>query len=498
MSVEQADRRYFSVERKNLRTEKLKSGAKAILIVILAALLSTAFAIYPIAILYAAVAAILVWLLFSWKASIYIYLISVTFNRLTVAISNNNYRPEMLFAMVAILSIVGYVLRGRGGKARLTINAPSILFVIFILYTCVVSYLNSYVFRYSVNGILQISIAFLGFFLISQLASLDRGHIYRYVNIYIGLGVFQCAYALICFLYNLITGSFLFGEKYGGLMTGQISGVNWTSITWRGGLYEANLFSAFMGACIVFIVAMFLSKIKVRHPIMIFLSLILCVVGIIMGWTRSAWIGCAIGLLIVFSFYFKRLFQPKNVMMFMAIILLLVPTLVVVQKVFDQTSGRENLLTSKFTNLFNSDDGTGKFRVEKLNLAYNHWIGNHSIVGNGYFSIKYLDPNEWVTSMFMAILDDTGIIGLSLFILIIGSIIFNGFRATLKSTDEKQKVYLIGLLSGMVVMLFSYNFSPGHTLAMFWVHLGFIWVLSRKEFAAGKRGADCKEEAAPA
>ncbi|WP_159065769.1 O-antigen ligase family protein [Gorillibacterium timonense] len=467
--------------------ERGKLGAKTSLLVMFAALLTTAFAIHPTYILYAAVAALFAWLLFSWKASMTVYLISVTFNRLTLDLSSSSFRPEMIMALVAIGSGVLYVLLNKSRRIKLTINPQSVLFLIFVLYASVVSYINSQVFDYSVSGILQISFAFMGFFLVSQLATFETGAIYRYVNLYIGLGVFQCVYALICFLYNQFTGSFLFGEKYGGLMTGQISGTNWTSITWRGGLYEANLFSAFMGVTIVFIATLLLSKRKVRYPVVLFLSLVLCVVGIIMGWTRSAWIGSVLGLLIVFIFYFKRLFQPKTVLLLVTLLLLLVPTLVAVEKVFDQTSGRENLLSSKLTNLFNGDEGTGKYRVEKLNLAYTHWLDNHPVVGNGYFSIKYLNPDEWVASMFMAVLDDTGVIGLSLFLLLIGSVLFQGFRAAIRTTNPKRKGYLLGLLGGSAVLLFSYNFSPGHTLAMFWAHLGLIWVLSQtRDDANGK------------
>ncbi|MNC40593.1 hypothetical protein D3C75_893120 [compost metagenome] len=112
----------------------------------------------------------------------------------------------------------------------------------------------------------------------------------------------------------------------------------------------------------------------------------------------------------------------------------------------------------------------------------NEWYEKHPIAGNGYFSLKHIQPDEWINSMFLAFLHDSGVIGLTIFILIIGSVLWSALKAIQRTSDQKHKAYMIGMVGGFIVMLVSYNFSPGHTLAMFWVHLGLIWVLSKYKF----------------
>ncbi|WNQ10814.1 hypothetical protein MJA45_24865 [Paenibacillus aurantius] len=423
--------------------------------------------------------------LFSWRAAVYLLLVAVTFNRLSFNVSSTNLRPEMLAVLIgAAAALLFWLSRNKWQNdvtVRFTFGAPSIAIALFFVYTYIVSYWNSPVFSYSVAGMIQLALASMGFFVMTQVAGFDRNRIHSYVGFYIGLTVFQSVYALLCFLYNKTTGQFLFGEKYGGLMTGQISGVDWSSITWRGGLYEANLFSAYLGAGIVFLVTVIVARVQPRQTPLLFLGMLLAVVGIVMGWTRSAWIGTALGVAFTSLFYVRKWVHPRNVVLFGGLAAALVPIFVFVESIFDQTSGRKGLLTSKLMNLFNSEEGTGKFRAEKFQFAWDNWLNGHPIAGNGYFSIKVYNPDEWVTSMFLAILHDSGLIGLCLFVFAVGYVFFYGLRAALVTSDAKHRAYLLGMVGGLLVLLLSYNFSPGHTLAMFWVHLGLIYALASKE-----------------
>ncbi|WJH35559.1 hypothetical protein N6H14_05980 [Paenibacillus sp. CC-CFT747] len=228
--------------------------------------------------------------LFSWRAAVYLLLVCITFNRLSFNVSSTNLRPEMLAVLIgAGAALLFWLSRNKwqnDATVRFTFGAPSIAIALFFVYTYIVSYWNSPVFSYSVAGMVQLALASMGFFVITQAAGFDRDRIHSYVGFYIWLTVFQSVYALVCFLYNKTTGRFLFGEKYGGLMTGQISGVDWSSITWRGGLYEANLFSAYLGAGIVFLVTVIVARVQPRQTLF-------CSSACFWPWWVSSWAGHA-------------------------------------------------------------------------------------------------------------------------------------------------------------------------------------------------------------
>lgn len=438
-------------------------------------------------------AALLLMLVVSWRAALVVLLAAATMNRLIFSVGSISLRPEMIASMLVAATAVCVLLYRKAVEREqfigLTIGLPNLCLFVFFLYTFVISYINSSVFGISVAGMLQLAFACLGFVLVSQILTLDSGNAFFYVRWYIGLGIVQAFYALICFLFNKTTGDFLFGEEFGGLMTGQLSGTDWSTITWRGSLYEANLFSAYVGACSVFLVAFVLSRVNPKRNKGIFLCLVLSVIALVMGWTRSAWIGTVLGIAVVLPFYIKKLAHPKTILMVFLFIGLLVPTFIGIEMIFDQSSGRQGLLTSKLLNLFNDEEGTGKFRMGKLQFAWNDWIHGHPIVGNGYFSIKSYAEDEWITSMFMAILHDSGIIGLLIFLFMLVYIIGIAVRKALITDHPRQKMYLVGLLGGLAVMLVSYNFSPGHTLAMYWIHLGLIYVMAKTDFPQ-QAGAD--------
>lgn len=422
----------------------------------------------PKLIIIAIVGLLFVWQFLSLNHAIYFYLISITFNRLIIDAGPVTAKPEMLFSMIclAVLYIL-FCLR----KMKITLNTPTIVFIVYILYVITTSFYLSSNFTNSLNGIIQLSVSFLGFFIISQVT---MENLYRFVNVYIGLAVFHVVYALISFTYYQLTGVVLFGEQYGGLMLGQDLSIDWSTVTLRGGLYEANTFSTYVGAAIVFLLTMLLISNENVNRKIIILCLIICSAGILMGWTRSAWIGTVIGALVVFALNPKKIFRLKNIMLIVVLLCAIIPTFFTIQYVFDTASGEEGILASKFTNIFNTDGGTGKYRVDKFSFVLNHWSNNNEVLGSGYFSIG------WIGNMPLAILHDTGLIGLCLFLSIILLILISSLKGFMQAGDDtKRRNYIIGMFGGIVVYLFVNNFSSTHTLAIFWIHLGFLWSLSR-------------------
>jgi hypothetical protein len=145
--------------------------------------------------------------------------------------------------------------------------------------------------------------------------------------------------------------------------------------------------------------------------------------------------------------------------------------------VFNETSGVDNLFASKF-DFFQTDGGSGSFRVENIATTLNDWHLN-PILGRGYFSMKAMGAGTWIISSPLAILHDTGIIGSFIMLILIAFVMVDSILAISKSRDQRHRAYLIGMFAGFILNLIATTFTTAHTLSMFWVHMGLLVVLNR-------------------
>ncbi|KRF35864.1 O-antigen ligase family protein [Paenibacillus sp. Soil787] len=413
---------------------------------------------------------------FSWKYSLYVFLFAASCNLFKINMFGLNARVDMIASIFCIIALIQHIFR-RYDKKLPRLNLPIIIMILYLLYALVIS-IKTPVFKSdSLAGIFQLAFAFMGFVFIYLISYVDPARIYKYIHVYIGVCIIQTIYALASYFYYSSTGIFLFGKKYGALHTGQWQ----TSISLRGGLFEPNLFSIYAGCVLLLLITLFVAKIKDKPFFLTSIPvMILLLVGITLGWTRSVWIGIVLCLSIIIFVYKLRLFSPRNVIILFLItgaFLLIFPYL---SSSFDQLSGTDGMFSMKLDTLFDSDSGTGSYRVHNLELALYDW-GKDPIWGRGYFSIKAagMDTIPWILNTFVAILHDTGIIGLTMIVILMLHVLLKGFAAIWRCKDQKHKAYLTGMVAGMVLSIFAYNFTPGHTLAMCWVHIGFVYVLAK-------------------
>lgn len=408
----------------------------------------------------------LVYAVSNWQITVMFALFATTLNGAMLPIGNAILKPENSALLLGVGAFLLFALKNR---AKIVTGAEVLLFMIYIGYTIYISDMLSPVWSDSVAGIIQLIVAFLGFFLVIQLRESGREKIRRYVLLYAGVFVFQTLYGIISFA--LYVGN---GINIGGVMQGQEG----HSITMKGTLLEANLFGTFAGAALIVLITLLVSGSLKRNFLWSVCSIILFV-GLIASWTRSAWIGFVIGLLIVGVVYVKEFIKPKTIaVILITTFLIILPLFAFISGQLDGASGESGMFVSKLTNLVDTSDGsTGAYRLNQFSIALDDLKG-HEMTGKGYYSIKRFGEEAWISNLFLFIYHDTGVIGLLIFVPILLIVIGRAISFIRKNTG-KDKAYMVGLLGGLVLILFCFNFTPGHVLGMFWVYLGLVAAYSQ-------------------
>lgn len=433
-------------------------------LIIMVSILSADTSIYLV---YMVLAFLSIWLFKETSRMLGFVMFTSTINGITFFGDRPLLEPENISVITGVLLIYLYAILKR---QKIALSYELFAFIFFIGFAIITSLVNSPVLAISKNGIIQLTIAFLGLVLMQQTQFLKDKSFVSLIKGYAFIAVIHTLYGLISFVFYRSTN-----VNIGGIMLGQGA----DSVTLKGAFMEANLFGAFVGVGLCLTLMLLVDKTIVNKKFW-YIAGILQFIGLVLSWTRSAWIGFAIGLVVLSFFAFRKFFTFKtlNVLILTSTFILL-PIILLLQNSFDSASGQKGLFLSKITGLFETDKGTGLYRLNQFQLAQNDLKGNE-LFGKGYFSIKAYQEDEWISNLFLSIYHDTGIIGLCIFLSILISIMIKAIHSICLSEDNIYRSVQIALLAGFILYLVSFNFTPGHTLSMFWVHLGLMLAVSSK------------------
>ncbi|WP_027955581.1 O-antigen ligase family protein [Halobacillus kuroshimensis] len=131
-----------------------------------------------------------------------------------------------------------------------------------------------------------------------------------------------------------------------------------------------------------------------------------------------------------------------------------------------------------------TDSGAADSRVASIQMMIDH-INIHPIVGNGSGGMaelsqmqemrdKYiyggeLNEGKGNANIFLTVLFDTGIIGLAIFLVIIGRLI-----QMIHEMYSKQDFIPLGFAASSIVILVDFNFNNGFRMGFVWFHLAMI------------------------
>ncbi|MBT2724006.1 O-antigen ligase family protein [Bacillus sp. ISL-46] len=433
--------------------------------------------------LYLSILLIFIFLVFKWELTIYLLIIAVTFNGYIIPIGTVDIRPDNLICILSIISFIAYLLTSR--KTKLYLHLPEILFCIFLIYLSITTFFTSPILSISIKGIIQFILVFLSFIVMVQLKNLSKEELYKFINFYIIIAFLQSLYGIVSFM--LYTA---FSLDIGGIQFGQVG----SSVTINGTFFEANLLGSFLSSSALLVLSLLVSKTHVKYQKLLIICLITLIIGLFLSWTRSSWIGFIICGIFIAVYYKSQFINIKNIFIALILTFILGPVFVYLTRTFDIVSGREGFFLTKLTGLFDFETGTGRYRLDRYVLAINDW-SQHPLIGNGYFSIKKYDENEWIANTILTILHDAGLIGLVLFLLTFLIVLYKAHILIIKNKIGKvDRAYLVGLYVGLIQLLFSYNFTPGHTMAYFWVYSGLIYVFVLKLNSTQNKGEKIKAD----
>ena len=221
-----------------------------------------------------------------------------------------------------------------------------------------------------------------------------------------------------------------------------------------------------------------------------------CGVGLILSFTRAAWLGTAAAallLLVLAARIFRmrvrvsRLVVPPLVVMALFAMLMLLPGNVGIAFRF------------KVYNLFNVESETALARLLTYTLALQQAV-QHPFVGWGTFSFAPLTAQGndfqqyenwrrlWISDYFLLAFHDTGIVGLGLWIGMLWSCLARGLRAVraAAAADPRYAARVLVLGVAIVGFLIPFLTTSGFSLGFPWLFMGLLGAYT---YRGAERGA---------
>lgn len=237
----------------------------------------------------------------------------------------------------------------------------------------------------------------------------------------------------------------------GRLMRGRASGTS----------YDPNIFATMFFIPFAFSSCVVLSKVSTKYRLFAFVGLLLLSGGLIVTYSRSAWVS-VIFMLIIIAWYYKNI---KLFAYFVAVIMLIIIvfpqfTLILInaaQRFLDIAAGA-------------SGDDSSRIRV-LLGIAAIRMFIDSYFIGVGfrgyvdkftdYFSLQESIGVNEPHNVLYTILAELGLIGIVLYLLIFFKIFRAAYRSVLFSETEVEKILSLTCLSTLVAYMIFYQFYGG-------------------------------------
>lgn len=255
-------------------------------------------------------------------------------------------------------------------------------------------------------------------------------------------------------------------------------------------LYFANFLFIPLGLAISSI----LSKKSILPKGSIWPILVLVLINFALTVSRGAYLGFIFFLIILGIFYFKRLFNFKNIFIAGATIF------VVGLGIWFFLSRAEPEAIDEFVSHVKVEDYTKGESVNARVKAYQEaWTafsekpyfgigpGNYGPFAEGYPQERPESGWPIVNNQYLEALAENGIVGLSILILLFLVVLYRAIRAYFKTKDLYFKTIIIGMIAALVGILVQYNFFSTIYIIHIWFLLGLLTAtvnLASQEFTS--------------
>lgn len=167
--------------------------------------------------------------------------------------------------------------------------------------------------------------------------------------------------------------------------------------------------------------------------------------------TKGALLSLILSIILTLLTVGKRAQLRKNLYKILIVILILILILIILP----------NKYTHRYVNIGEVfSRGSFHSRISLYSQAITSWL-NNPLVGVGFGNYKFvnLEGYTYPHNIFLEILSETGIIGITLFILLIINILFNIEKQIKEYNNDKNKIYIIMLKTSFIALLISAQFS---------------------------------------
>jgi hypothetical protein len=299
----------------------------------------------------------------------------------------------------------------------------------------------------------------------------DKETLFKALHFVLWVGATEAAYGVICFLSNHIFST-TFGvesEQYGF-----IPGTYGTQ-------YETNLFGSYTACCAIMFLALFVMGDESRRSQYKW-GFAITSLGAVISLARSVFVAFPVAVLLVLSIASKKgLFKLRRV----------VPLVVGISVLFLAVSPLVvGLVRERFSTIDLSDissDNTTWERLVQMAVAVED-VQAHPVLGTGtasfhlfFYPADYpagfagedVDEPGWISNTPLRILHDTGVVGLTIFLLFAGYLLY-AVRSALKIATGKTAAVLTALLAGCALYAITFQATEATMLAFTWIHVGLL------------------------
>ena len=295
-------------------------------------------------------------------------------------------------------------------------------------------------------------------------------------------GVLQGIIAFVQFFVQNIPANKWLGWAYHSAIDGGASVIEFSDgrfLRAYGSFGSPNSLGIYLGVCLVLGLILYLELsekklLSTSHSLLFISGQLLVLSGLVLSFSRSAWISCLIGLIVLFFIILKaNIYKLKTVVKhFFYYFLLITLYLIILFPLFSARFNLDNRLESRSI-IERSDQYSESLSLLKENFLFGTGFGNYTLA----LYEKYPNRNAWeyqpVHNIYLLSLVELGIFG---FLIYWGLVLF-----LIKHIWKNDRVFLASILVMLIAGLFDHwLFSMYTGVVLFWIIISLSF-LRRQE-----------------
>jgi O-antigen ligase len=431
----------------------------------------------PSAIVPLAFLSILIFMALLWRRELFLLLPFVAIlNGVPLSISGLQVRIDQIVACLLVIPLTTAIISGR---RSLRMDATAWWLAALFAANVAASVMNSPSRMYSLSQCANLASAWVIYLLVINFID-SREELARCFERCLWAAMIAGCVGILAFLLAIA------GLSIGGAEVSASAAVNLTKPYGAyGTMVEPNIFGSFTGAMMVAaltILAASAHEMSSRTTRLLRWTAALCAAGLVLSFTRSAWLAAIVALLFValvgrrsLGVRTTHLLVPPLIGIVIVVALLLLP------------GSAGTFLRFKLANLVNLESPTAALRLLTYSLALKQTLV-HPIVGLGTYSFAPLlaEGNDfarfegwrglWIGNYLLLALHDTGVIGLLIWAGLAWSIVARGIRVA-RATMNVDPVFgarTLALTGAIVSLLVAFLATTGFSLGYPWLLIGLL------------------------